>query len=67
MTTPSPWWKEKVRVYYYTIRDSILMKDLNVKFLGVTHDGNLTFNDHVNMGGWIIFNFSIVQVYFIFC
>ena len=29
------------------IRDSILTKVLTVKFLGVTPDENLTFNDHV--------------------
>ena len=29
------------------IRDSILTKVSNVKFLGVTLDENLTFNDHV--------------------
>ena len=29
------------------IRDSILTKVSTVKFLGVTHDENLTFNDHV--------------------
>ena len=29
------------------IRDSILTKVLTVKFLGVTLDENLTFNDHV--------------------
>ena len=31
------------------IRDSIIMKVPTVKFLGVTLDENLTFNDHVNM------------------
>ena len=30
-----------------TIRDSILTKVSPVKFLGVTHHENLTFNDHV--------------------
>ena len=30
------------------IRDSILAKISTVKFLGVTLDKNLTFNDHVN-------------------
>ena len=29
------------------ILDSILTKVSTVKFLGVTHDENLTFNDHV--------------------
>ena len=29
------------------IRDSILTKVSTVKFLGVTHDENFTFNDHV--------------------
>ena len=31
-----------------TIRDSIPMKVLTVKFFGISLDENLTFNDHVN-------------------
>ena len=39
---------EKDTLNNKTIRDLILTKVSTVKFLGVTLDENLTFNDHVN-------------------
>ena len=39
---------QKDSLYNITIRDSIITKVKTVKFLGVTLDENLLFNDYVN-------------------
>ena len=49
-----------------TIRDSILTKVSTVKYLGVTLDENLTFNDHVNKVTTIILK-SVGVVRRLFC